>query len=317
MATASEGSKHERLRVKTLAALTFVALVWVLTTLAGLSRARAVGWPACITDEGVLAMMWISLAILAGLVIFCGQLLGFGARQSSSPPEVSPPLATLVPHRGGSGFAVIALGMPVIAGVVLLFVAGFFAVGPIRRSIFLPAGPPASPPHRPYDVRPLPAELPSCTSQEVVRAVEQLLRGTDLGPAARSIAGHREIRFDSEANRRLGQCVVRTEGGDIWLNYVVEWHDRGAGQFMVRLPPAELPSCTDQDIVEMLEELIRGTPAGASVTSIDSHREIFFDAAANRRRGRCVVHTADQDIEVNYFVEWQDRDSGQVAVQIE
>jgi hypothetical protein len=140
--SASRESKPEKLRFKTLAALSFVALVWVLITLAGLSKARAVGWPACLTDQAVLALMPISLAILAGVVVYYCELMGVGARQSSSPTgdSSSVPLATLVPHRDGSGFAASALGLPVITGVVLLFVTSFWvAIGINAATVFLTA----------------------------------------------------------------------------------------------------------------------------------------------------------------------------------
>jgi hypothetical protein len=39
------------------------------------------------------------------------------------------------------------------------------------------------------------------------------------------------------ANRRQGQCVVHMHGGSVVVNYIVKWHDRDKGQFVVRTTP--------------------------------------------------------------------------------
>ena len=67
--------KPEKATAGTIAALVFVAIVWGLATLAGLSRARAVGWPACLTDQGVVAMLGISLGLLAIVVVNRGEII--------------------------------------------------------------------------------------------------------------------------------------------------------------------------------------------------------------------------------------------------
>jgi len=82
------------------------------------------------------------------------------------------------------------------------------------------------------------------------------------------------------------------------------------------LTPPDLPACTSQDVVRVLERLIRGMPIGTKVKSIDGHREVSYDLRANRRQGQCVVHTDDEDIVVNFTVEWLDRDKGQFMVKI-
>ena len=149
-----------------------------------------------------------------------------------------------------------------------------------------------------------------------MQLLEQVIRGTPVGAKAKSIDGHREVSYDRAANRRQGQCVVHTDGADIVVNYIVQWQDRSKGLFQVRIPPADLPSCTSREVVQLLEQVIRGTPVGAKAKSIDGHREVSYDRAANRRQGQCVVHTDGPDIVVNYIVEWRDRDKGLFGVQI-
>ncbi len=163
-------------------------------------------------------------------------------------------------------------------------VAVFFAIAPILRVVLIPP------------------DLPSCTSYEVVQVFEQLIRGSPVGPKIRSIDGHRELDHDREAVRRRGQCVVHTDAGDIVVRYVVQWRERNTGQFEVRTLPPDLPSCTSQEVVQLLEQVIRRTPVGVKAKSIDGHREVSYDPAADRRQGQCVVHTDSEDIAVNYVL---------------
>ena len=158
-----------------------------------------------------------------------------------------------------------------------------------------------------YSVQAVSTELPSATSREVVRLLEQVIRKTPLGAAATSIAGHREVKSDRDPDRRHGQCLGRIDGQDIVVDYVVEWIDRDSGQFAVRTVPGELPLCTNPVVVRLLEQVIRNAPIGPSVTSIDNHLDISFDREANRRRGQCVVHAGGEEIVVDYLVEWHDR----------
>jgi len=69
MVSTNDISNPRKLGCSTLAALGFVGLVWMLITLAGLSRAVSVGWPACMGDEGVLAMLGLSLGMLVIVVV--------------------------------------------------------------------------------------------------------------------------------------------------------------------------------------------------------------------------------------------------------
>jgi hypothetical protein len=69
-----------------------------------------------------------------------------------------------------------------------------------------------------------------------VQLLEKVIRGTPEGAKATSIGGHREIRYDRAQDRRTGQCVVRLNGEDVVVEYIVEWRDREAGQFEVLIP---------------------------------------------------------------------------------
>ena len=99
----------------------------------------------------------------------------------------------------------------------------------------------------------------------------------------------------------------------------VEWLDQDNGQFAVRVlvaPTAHLPSCTSPEVVQLLEQVIRGTPVGASAKSIDGHQELSYDRDAGVRHGQCVVHTDGDDVNVKYLVEWLDRDKGHFLLRI-
>ena len=81
------------------------------------------------------------------------------------------------------------------------------------------------------------------------------------------------------------------------------------------ISPADLPSCASPQVVQLLEQVIRGTPVGSSAKSIDGHEELSYDRDADVRHGRCVVHTDAEDLTVKYLVEWLDRDKGQILVR--
>ena len=68
--------------------------------------------------------------------------------------------------------------------------------------------------------------------------------------------------------------------------------------------------------MQLLDQVVRGNLVGAKVRSIDGHREVGYDQAADRRQGQCVVHTGGADVVVNYVVQWRDRDKGRFEVGI-
>ena len=81
------------------------------------------------------------------------------------------------------------------------------------------------------------------------------------------------------------------------------------------LIPRRLPECSSTEVVQVLEQVIRSMPVGATTNSIDGHREVSFDRDANVRHGECFAHTQTGDISVKYMVEWQDRDKGLFRVR--
>jgi hypothetical protein len=88
------------------------------------------------------------------------------------------------------------------------------------------------------------------------------------------------------------------------------------GLFQVRLSEPELPLCTTRHVKRILEQVIRSTLVGATVKSIDGHREVGYNRGATVRRGECVAHTDSGDIPIRFIVEWQDREKGLLRVRI-
>ena len=183
-------------------------------------------------------------------------------------------------------------------GVPAILVTLFFVGGPILRAVLVAP------------------DLPGCDSREVVQLLDQVIRGTPVGAKARSIDGHCEVSHDQVTDRRQGQCVVHTDGGEVTVNYLVQWRDRDKGLFEVLIPPPGLPSCTSREVVQLLDRVIRGTPMGAKARSIDGHREVSNDRVTDRRQGQCVVHADGGEVTVNYLVQWRDRDKGEFEVWI-
>ena len=161
----------------------------------------------------------------------------------------------------------------------------------------------------------VPPSLPSCTSAEVVGVLDGLLRNTYTGTTIKSVDGHRQVSYDRTASRRQGECVIHTDEADTPVAYYVEWKNADRNEFQVWLPP-ELPRCTSAEVVGLLEQLIRGTPAGATVTVIDGHRDISYTPQADSRRGECVAHADGADIPMAYVVKWEDRDKGRFTVRV-
>ncbi len=146
--------------------------------------------------------------------------------------------------------------------------------------------------------------------------LEQVIRSTPAGATVKSIDGHRELSYDKNAIVRHGECVAHTDSGDIPVKFIVEWQDRTKALFQLRLTELDLPLCSSPQVVQLLEQVIRSTPAGARVESIDGHRELSYDKNAIVRHGECVAHTDSGDIPVKFIVEWQDRAKGLFHVQI-
>ena len=159
-------------------------------------------------------------------------------------------------------------------------------------------------------------DLPRCDSSEVVSLLDRVIRSTPRGSSIQSIDGHQELSFDREANQRTGQCITHTDDGEVEVKFIVEWLERDKGQFAVRIPAPDLPRCDSSEVVSLLDRVIRSTPRGSSIQSIDGHQELSFDREANQRTGQCITHTDDGEVEVKFIVEWLERDKGQFAVRL-
>jgi len=170
-------------------------------------------------------------------------------------------------------------------------------------------------PHIPRPARPA-IVLPECTSPEVTTLLEQAIRSTASGASLKSIDGLREVSYDSEQDVRHGECIARMGTEDIRLNFTVEWQNRDQGRFQVRTLPADLPFCTQPEVITLLDQMVRGTPLGASLKSIDGHRELSYDSDAEIRYGECIAHTGFGDIPIRFALEWQDSSKGLYQIRI-
>lgn len=162
----------------------------------------------------------------------------------------------------------------------------------------------------------IPAQLPLCTSSEVSGILQNLLLTTPIGVNVMSVDGLSEIGYDRELDVRHGECVAHTDAGNTVVTFVVAWLDRSKAQFQVRIPLADLPTCTDPEVVRMVEQVVRGMLFGAELTSIDGHRQVRHDARADRRHCECVAHTTAGEIPVVFLVEWQNRFKGTFQVKV-
>lgn len=85
-----------------------------------------------------------------------------------------------------------------------------------------------------FEVRTFPI-LPACTSPDVAKVLESIIRRTAPGPRLKSIDSYRQISYDRASDRRDGTCVVHTEGADIPVKFQVRWRDPDKGEFLVEL----------------------------------------------------------------------------------
>jgi hypothetical protein len=161
-----------------------------------------------------------------------------------------------------------------------------------------------------------PQELPECDSLEVARLVELSLDKMAIADKIFSIDGFREIGYEFEPERRHGQCMAHTSEGDTKIDYSVEWRDRAAGAYELVIEPIGLPDCTSKEVLLLLEQVIRNAGVFGNIESIDGHREVKNDRAANLRYGHCLVHGDGGDKEVNYLVEWADPDRKKIKISL-
>ncbi len=164
------------------------------------------------------------------------------------------------------------------------------------------------------------AELPSCTSPYIVQQVEKLIAPLSAQLQVKTIDGHREIDGDHTSDIRHGLCVIHTADGDFEAGYSVQWKDEWRREMLVSVSTTA-PYCAHPQIVQLVKDAIGrkinlGSASGfeeTTVSSIDHHRQVSMDRAANVRHCRCVVNTAAGDIPSKYFTKWN-RETGQMEV---
>jgi hypothetical protein len=191
-------------------------------------------------------------------------------------------------------------------GPLAVLVAGFFVGAPVLYNFtrFGVAG----------------EGVPTCTSREVTGMVDDIIRKSPMGPSVQSISGHREIRYDSVNQTRKGQCLLKTPTETITVTYSVKVLNRTNGTFQVEVEPiipAEPPSCTDAEVIALVERLIREGPNGHLLKTVAGHEDIRYDRERKIRHGRCRLTTQDWTGDVAYKVYWLDQKTGQFQVEIE
>ncbi|MCO6431026.1 MAG: hypothetical protein J5J00_09210 [Deltaproteobacteria bacterium] len=82
--------------------------------------------------------------------------------------------------------------------------------------------------------------LPSATSSEVVKAVNDYIRSNFKGVSIRSIGNYQEVSFDPNKQARRGSCVIKTKEAEVAAIYEISWHDRSKGLFQVTVMPADM-----------------------------------------------------------------------------
>jgi hypothetical protein len=162
--------------------------------------------------------------------------------------------------------------------------------------------------------------VPTCTSREVIRMVDGIIRKSTVGPSVQSISDHREINHDPVNQVRKGQCLVKTQTETITATYTVKLFDRKAGTFQVEVDPIipeDPPSCTDPGVIALVERVIREGANGRLLISVAGHEETRYDREKKTRHGRCRVTLQGWTGDVPYKVYWADRKKGQFQVEIE
>jgi hypothetical protein len=166
--------------------------------------------------------------------------------------------------------------------------------------------------------------VPTCDSPEVVSMVEDIIRKGSAGPSVQSVSGYREISYDPVNQTRKGQCLVKTRNETITATYTVKVMNRDTGVFKVEVEPVvteDPPSCTDPEVIALVERLIRDGLNGGQLKSVEGHREIRYDQENKTRHGHCraavLQFMQDRTVEVAYKVYWLNKKTGQYQVEIE
>jgi hypothetical protein len=191
-------------------------------------------------------------------------------------------------------------------GILAILVAVFFVAAPFVQD-FVRFGVVAGGP-------------PTCNSREIVAMVDDMIRKSPIGPSVLSISGHREVRYDAASQIRTGQCQVKTQTETIPVTFSVKLLNRTTGVFQVEVEPVipeDPPSCTDPEVIAILERIIREGPNGPRLKSIARHQEIRYDRETKTRHGRCQATLQGWTGNVAYRVYWLNRKTGQFQVEIE
>ncbi|HMF16250.1 MAG TPA: hypothetical protein VKE98_03545 [Gemmataceae bacterium] len=191
-------------------------------------------------------------------------------------------------------------------GPLALLVAGFFVAVPLLHNFarFGIAG----------------GGVPTCTSREVITMVDDIIRQSPVGPSVRSISDHRETSYDRVLQIRKGQCLVKTQTETITATFSVRTINPKNGTFQVDVDPVipeDPPFCTDRDVIDHLERVIRAGPNGHLLKSVAGHEEVRYDRENKSRYGRCRVTMQGWTGNVVYKVYWVDRKTGMFQVDIE
>lgn len=80
-------------------------------------------------------------------------------------------------------------------------------------------------------------ELPLCTSMEAKALLEKVISTTSLAKELKSIDGHRESSFDAQKEERHCTAVLHTTGGDVTINYLLNWQDKAKNMFQIQMKP--------------------------------------------------------------------------------
>lgn len=185
-----------------------------------------------------------------------------------------------------------ALGLPAVA------VAAFFTVSP-----FVSAWVGSS-------------RLPACDSSEVIGLLHQILPGPLAGANLKSLEQIREIRFDKGLQVRYGECLARTDAGDLPVQFQVEWQDPTQSVVFVRIVTDQLPACDSPPAKMMLVRLLNGSTPGAGLESVSDHREQDYDSVKEIRTGTCVFHRDQGDSLVRYIISWQNKPRGEWTIRL-
>lgn len=155
-------------------------------------------------------------------------------------------------------------------------------------------------------------ELPTGNSPAVLSLMQQLIQDA----LQRRVIGQISLAVDDNRSDTQvgGHCIVSVDGTPVKIAYRIEWQDRDARQFSLKL--TLLPSCASARTISLAEMLIRQSLQDIGVQRVYGFRDINFEPLAEERLGECVAETEAGEITLHYRVEWLDRDTGEIQVSV-